>query len=133
MIMHTQGHASQSDGKITAALLQAVLTDRPMETHTSKSGNAVHPRRSIALATAIAYDTSLPQSDILRLTWSQWDFQGFEVLQQKRRKQKKYQKKYTSSSHLRRVISGGTLKPISYYRLRAYRTAILRGPQQFRA
>ena len=91
--MQTQGYASQSGDKITAALVRAVVTNRPMQAHTSKSGNAVHPRRSIALATAIVYDTSLPQGDILRLTWKQWDGQGFEVLQQKIRGKKKRQKR----------------------------------------
>lgn len=47
------------------------------------SGNIIPPRRSIALATAIAYDTSMPQGDIRALTWDQWDGQGFTVIQKR--------------------------------------------------
>lgn len=53
-----------------------------------KSHNVIEPRPSIALATRIAYDTSLPQADVLRLRWEQFDGQGFEVKQQKKRADK---------------------------------------------
>ena len=45
----------------------------------------IEPRPSVALGVSIAYDTSLPQGDVLRLKWNQWDGQGFEVEQQKKR------------------------------------------------
>lgn len=50
-----------------------------------KFGNPIQPRPSIALAVAIAYDTSLPQGDILRLMKNQWDGTAFTVAQQKQR------------------------------------------------
>ncbi|MDD9878735.1 MAG: tyrosine-type recombinase/integrase [Magnetovibrio sp.] len=51
----------------------------------AESGNEIPARRSIALATAISYDTSMPQGDVLRLTWNQWDGKGFIGRQQKKR------------------------------------------------
>jgi integrase len=49
------------------------------------SGNEFPPRPSMALATMIAYDTSLPQQDILALTWDQYDGEGLSVNQIKER------------------------------------------------
>ncbi len=49
------------------------------------SGNLIPPRPSVALATRIAYDTSLPQQDILALTWEQFDGDGLTVRQIKPR------------------------------------------------
>lgn len=49
------------------------------------SGNKFSPRPSIALAVLIAYDTSLPQQDILSLKWSQFDGEGLSVNQKKKR------------------------------------------------
>ena len=43
------------------------------------------PRPSIALATQIAFSTSLPQQDILALTWDQYSDGGLTVLQIKKR------------------------------------------------
>jgi len=51
------------------------------------SGNKIPSRRSVALAIAIAYDTSMPQGDILRLIWDNWDGHGFTIRQQKKRGQ----------------------------------------------
>lgn len=51
----------------------------------ASSGNKIPPRPSIALATRIAYDTSLPQQDILALQWPQFDGQGLAVRQIKPR------------------------------------------------
>lgn len=51
----------------------------------SSQGNLIPPRPSIALAIMIAYDTSLPQQDILALTWDQFDGEGLTVIQQKKR------------------------------------------------
>ncbi|MBF0622905.1 MAG: tyrosine-type recombinase/integrase [Magnetococcales bacterium] len=45
----------------------------------ASSGNEIPPRPSIALAVMIAYDTSLPQQDILSLTWNQFDGEGLTV------------------------------------------------------
>jgi integrase len=51
----------------------------------AKSGNKIPARPSVALATLIAYDTSLPQADVLALTWKQFDGQGLTVMQKKKR------------------------------------------------
>jgi integrase len=51
----------------------------------AKSGNKIPPRPSVALATLIAYETSLPQADILALNWGQFDGQGLTVMQKKKR------------------------------------------------
>ncbi|MBF0382278.1 MAG: tyrosine-type recombinase/integrase, partial [Magnetococcales bacterium] len=56
---------------------------------TASTGNTIPPRPSIALAILIAYDTSLPQQDILDLTWDQYDGEGLKVIQKKRRGGKK--------------------------------------------
>ena len=48
-------------------------------------GSFIPSRKSIALATSIAYDTSLPRQDILALKWYQFDGSGFTVDQIKRR------------------------------------------------
>jgi hypothetical protein len=62
------------------AVITAALTGGKAD-----SGNEIPPRPSIALATAIAYDTSLQQIDVLHLTWDQWDGAGFTVHQIKER------------------------------------------------
>jgi integrase len=49
------------------------------------SGNVFPARPSIALAALIAYDTSLPQQDILALQWDQFDGQGLDVTHKKKR------------------------------------------------
>ncbi|MBF0445279.1 MAG: tyrosine-type recombinase/integrase [Magnetococcales bacterium] len=49
------------------------------------SGNIIPSRPSIALAVSIAYDSSLPQQDILALTWDQFDGEGLNVNQKKKR------------------------------------------------
>jgi integrase len=49
------------------------------------SGNRIPPRPSIALAIQIAYDTSLPQQDILDLKWGQYDGEALTVKQKKKR------------------------------------------------
>ena len=51
----------------------------------AKSGNEIPARPSVAVATKIAYDTSLPRQDILALKWDQWDGQGWSVTQIKSR------------------------------------------------
>jgi len=53
--------------------------------HRSSQGNIAEARPSVALAIQIAYDTSLPQQDILALTWNQYDGEGLTVRQMKRR------------------------------------------------
>lgn len=55
----------------------------------AKSGNTIPARPSIALAIMIAYDTSLPQQDILALKWDQFEDGGLNVRQLKRRGDKK--------------------------------------------
>ncbi len=52
---------------------------------TAESGNDIPARPSVALAVQIAYDTSLPQQDILALRWPQYDGEGLTVRQKKRR------------------------------------------------
>jgi integrase len=49
------------------------------------SGNRIPARPSIALAVAIAYDTSLPLQDVLALTWKSYDGQDLNVVQKKNR------------------------------------------------
>lgn len=51
----------------------------------ASSGNLIPARPSVALATRIAYDTALPQQDVLALTWSQYDGEGLTVKQIKPR------------------------------------------------
>lgn len=66
------------------AVIAAALAD-----HRSPQGNIAEARPSIALAVQIAYDTSLPQQDILALTWDQYDGEGLTVRQKKRRGDRK--------------------------------------------
>ncbi|MBF0358992.1 MAG: tyrosine-type recombinase/integrase [Magnetococcales bacterium] len=65
------------------AILEAMLNGGK-----AKSGNIIHPRPSIALATMIAYDSTLPQQDILALQWSQFDGEGLAVTLMKERAKK---------------------------------------------
>ena len=51
----------------------------------ASSGNVIPARPSVALATRIAYDTALPQQDVLALTWPQYDGDGLTVKQIKPR------------------------------------------------
>lgn len=53
------------------------------------SGNTIPARPSVALAIAIAYDTSLPLGDVMALTWKAYDGEGLTVTQQKKRGQRK--------------------------------------------
>jgi len=55
----------------------------------ARGGNAIPARPSIALATLIAYDTSLPEQDVLALKWEQFDGQGLTVKQKKPRGEQK--------------------------------------------
>ena len=64
--------------------IESVIS-RAMKGGKTKSGNTVPPRPSIAMATRIAYDSSLPQQDILALTWPQFDGRGLTVKQIKPR------------------------------------------------
>ena len=51
------------------------------------AGSAIRttPRRSLAIAISIAYDTSLPRQDILALRYSDFDGKGFSLRQLKKR------------------------------------------------
>lgn len=60
---------------IATALVEAVAL----------SGNRIPARPSVALAVAIAYDTSLPLQDVLALTWGNYDGQDLNVVQLKNR------------------------------------------------
>ncbi|MGF7213618.1 integrase [Skermanella aerolata] len=60
---------------IATALVEAV----------APSGNRIPARPSVALAVAIAYDTSLPLQDVLALTWKNYDGQDLNVVQLKNR------------------------------------------------
>jgi len=77
-------HPDPRDAVWAAEEIEAVF-EAAMFGGKASSGNEIPPRRSVALAIAIAYDTSMPQGDILRLTWDKWDGQGFTILQQKKR------------------------------------------------
>ncbi len=66
---------AEVDGFIEAAMVGGV----------AGSGNIIPPRPSLALAVQLAYDTSLPEQDILALQWSQFDGEGLTVRQLKRR------------------------------------------------
>ena len=61
------------------------VIEAAMKIHKSPQGNLSPPRPSIALATQIAYTTSLPQQDILALTWGQYSDGGLTVTQKKKR------------------------------------------------
>ena len=61
------------------------VIEAAMTSHKSSQGNIAPPRPSIALATQIAFSTSLPQQDILALTWDQYSDGGLTVTQQKKR------------------------------------------------
>jgi integrase len=60
---------------IATALVEAV----------APSGNRIPARPGIALAVAIAYDTSLPLQDVLALTWKNYDGRDLNVVQIKDR------------------------------------------------
>jgi integrase len=57
------------------ALIAAALSPAP----------GIPARPSLALAAAIAYETSLPEQDILALCWPQYDGEGLAVQQKKKR------------------------------------------------
>ena len=61
------------------------VIEAAMTSHKSSQGNIAPPRPSIVLATQIAFSTSLPQQDILALTWDQYSDGGLTVTQQKKR------------------------------------------------
>jgi len=61
------------------------VIEAAMISHKSSQGNIAPPRPSIALATQIAFDTSLPQQDLLALTWDQYSDGGLTVTQIKKR------------------------------------------------
>jgi hypothetical protein len=56
-----------------------------LKSHKSPQGNISPARPSIALAVQVAFDTSLPQQDILDLTWDQYSQGGLTVRQKKER------------------------------------------------
>ncbi len=62
--------------------VEAVI-DMAIKGGVASSGNIIPKRPSIALAVMIAYDTSLPQQDILDLRWDQFDGEGVTVTQKK--------------------------------------------------
>ncbi|MBF0383181.1 MAG: tyrosine-type recombinase/integrase [Magnetococcales bacterium] len=68
----------------TSEEIQAVI-EEAQKGGKATSGNVIPSRPSIALAVSIAYDTSLPQQDILALTWDQFDGEGLNVNQKKKR------------------------------------------------
>ncbi|MBF0247047.1 MAG: tyrosine-type recombinase/integrase [Alphaproteobacteria bacterium] len=72
----------------TADEVQAVISAALSGGKHPESGNIIPPRPSVALGTSVAYDTSLPQSDILHLQWSLFDGNGFTVQQKKKRGQR---------------------------------------------
>jgi integrase len=61
------------------------VIEAALMSHKSRQGNISPPRPSIALATQIAFSTSLPQQDILALTWGQYSDGGLTVTQKKKR------------------------------------------------
>ncbi|MDP6253647.1 MAG: tyrosine-type recombinase/integrase [Alphaproteobacteria bacterium] len=61
------------------------VIESALKAHKSPQGNIAPPRPSIALATQIAFSTSLPQQDILALTWDQYSDGGLTVTQKKKR------------------------------------------------
>ncbi|MBL6929735.1 MAG: tyrosine-type recombinase/integrase [Rhodospirillales bacterium] len=61
------------------------LIDHAMKGGVAGSGNKVPSRPSVALATQIAYDSSLPQQDILALEWGQFDGNSLTATQIKAR------------------------------------------------
>lgn len=74
----------------TPAEIEAVITCA-MTPQVASSGNRIPARPGIALAVAIAYDTSLPLQDVLALTWKQYDAASgdLKVTQQKNRGNRK--------------------------------------------
>jgi integrase len=66
--------------------IEAVIAEA-LEEKIAPSGNRIPARPSVALAVAIAYDTSLPLQDVLSLTWDRYDKRAGElnVVQKKNR------------------------------------------------
>ena len=60
------------------------MIEAALKAHKSRQGNIAQARRSVALAVQIAVDTSLPQHDILKLTWDQYSDGGLTVRQIKK-------------------------------------------------
>ncbi len=65
---------------------------RAMKGGKTETGNIIPARPSVALAMRIAYDTSLPQQDILNLTWSQYQEGSLSVVQIKKRGKREIRK-----------------------------------------
>ena len=68
----------------TRVQIKAVI-ETAMAGGITSSGNIILERPSIALATMIGYDTSLPEQDILALTQPKLDGQNLRVIQKKSR------------------------------------------------
>lgn len=67
----------------------AALIRSALEGGRASTGNEIPARPSVAVATKIAYDTSLPRQDILAMKWDQWDGLGWSVTQIKARGERK--------------------------------------------
>ena len=61
------------------------MIEAALKAHKSRQVKIAQARRSVPLAVQIAVDTSLPQQDILALTWDQYSEGGLTVTQQKKR------------------------------------------------
>ena len=99
------------------------MIEATLKAHKSRQVNIAQARRSVALAVQIAGDTSLPQQDILKLTWDQYSDGGLTVRQIKKRGDKELwipmgQKTQqmldgTNRTHIQIIVNEQTGQPYS--------------------
>lgn len=103
-----KGRAQLWTPKEIGQIIRLALDGWDFKTKRNETRNVI-PRPSIALAVAISYETSMPEQDLLSLTWDQWDGSAFVITQKKRRSGRElYQK---TGPITRQVMTEAEIEP----------------------